>query len=150
MKLINKTKITLASMLLMTGIGANAQWATFNISDALYDYFRSMRDYVQNSNLEVISNGQQLQMAAAQNVVNSDYRNRLTTVYNNILQEDERTRPSYQLCAELSKGQVGVSSVAASMSSGAAVLLVVVVVAQELLPVQAICSRQANNHSREH
>ena len=119
MKLINKTKITLASMLLMTGIGANAQWATFNISDALYDYFRSMRDYVQNSNLEVISNGQQLQMAqAAQNVVNSDYRNRLTTVYNNILQEDERTRPSYQLCAELSKGQVGVSSVAASMSSG--------------------------------
>lgn len=36
----------------MTGIGANAQWATFNISDALYDYFRSMRDYVQNSNLK--------------------------------------------------------------------------------------------------
>lgn len=119
MKMINKTKIALASMLLITGMGANAQWATFNISDALYDYFRSMRDYVQNSNLEVISNGQQLQMAqAAQNVVNTDYRNRLATVYDNILQEDERTRPTYQLCAELSKGQVGVSSVAASMNTG--------------------------------
>ncbi|MHA6897994.1 hypothetical protein [Ralstonia pseudosolanacearum] len=119
MNKINKTKIGMACLLFVTGIGANAQWATFNVSDALYDYFRSMRDYVQNSNLEVISNGQQLQMAqAAQNVVNADYRNRLAMTYNNILQEDDKTRPTYALCVELSKGQVGVSSVAASMNGG--------------------------------
>lgn len=120
MKRLNKTKIGLAVGLILTlTTVSQAQWATFNVSDALYDYFRSMRDYVQNSNLEVISNGQQLQMAqAAQNVVNADYRNRLATVYNNILQDDDKTRPTYQLCVELSKGQVGVSSVAASLQGG--------------------------------
>lgn len=118
MKKLNIKKISLAIGLIVTLSSSQAQWATFNISDALYDYFRSMRDYVQNSNLEAISNGQQLQMAqAAQNVVNADYRNRLATVYNNILQDDEKTRPTYQLCVELSKGQVGVSSVAASMNA---------------------------------
>lgn len=117
MKKINKKKIVLAIGLVLTLSTSQAQWATFNISDALYDYFRSMRDYVMNSNLQVISNGQQLQMAqAAQNVVNSDYRNRLSTVYNNILQEDEKTRPTYQLCAELSKGQVGISTISASLT----------------------------------
>lgn len=119
MKKLNISKISLAIGLVLTITTSQAQWATFNVSDALYDYFRSMRDYVQNSNLQVISNGQQLQMAqASQNVVNTDYRNRLKTVYDNVLEEDERTRPSYQLCVELSKGQVGVSSVAASMGSG--------------------------------
>lgn len=118
MKKINMKKISLAVGLIVTLSTSQAQWATFNISDALYDYFRSMRDYVQNSNLQVISNGQQLQMAqAAQNVVNADYRNRLATVYNNILQDDEKTRPTYQLCVELSKGQVGVSSVATSINA---------------------------------
>lgn len=119
MKKLNISKISLAIGLVLTITTSQAQWATFNVSDALYDYFKSMRDYVQNSNLEVISNGQQLQMAqASQNVVNTDYRNRLATVYNNVLQEDERTKPTYQLCVEVSKGQVGVSSVAASMGSG--------------------------------
>lgn len=116
---INRAKLSVISMLLFTSIGANAQWATFNISDALYDYFRSMRDYATNSNLQVISNGQQLQMAqAAQNVVNTDYRNRLAMTYGNILQEDDRTRPTYALCVEASKGQVGVSSLSASRSTG--------------------------------
>lgn len=120
MKILNKSKIGLAVGLILTlSTASQAQWAVFSVTDALYDYFRSMRDYVQNSNLEVISNGQQLQMAqAAQNVVNADYRNRLATVYNNILQEDDKTRPTYQLCVELSKGQVGVSSVAASLKGG--------------------------------
>lgn len=119
MKKLNISKIGLALSLVLTVTTSQAQWATFNISDALYDYFKSMRDYVQNSNLQVISNGQQLQMAqAAQNVVNTDYRNRLTTVYNNILQADEKLRPSYALCVEVSKGQVGVSSVEASVSGG--------------------------------
>lgn len=119
MKKFKISKIGLALGLVLTMTTSQAQWATFNISDALYDYFKSMRDYVTNSNLQVISNGQQLQMAqAAQNVVNADYRNRMATVYNNILQEDERTRPTYALCVELSKGQVGVSSVAASMNAG--------------------------------
>lgn len=120
MKILNKKKISLAIGLILTVTTASqAQWAVFSVTDALYDYFKSMRDYVQNSNLEVISNGQQLQMAqAAQNVVNTDYRNRLATVYNNILQEDEKTRPTYALCAELSKGQVGISSVAASLQGG--------------------------------
>lgn len=120
MKILNKSKIGLAVGLVLTlSTASQAQWAVFSVTDALYDYFRSMRDYVQNSNLEVISNGQQLQMAqAAQNVVNADYRNRLATVYNNILQEDDKTRPTYQLCVELSKGQVGVSSVAASLKGG--------------------------------
>ena len=81
MKKTNKTKIALALGLLCTGMASQAQWATFNVSDALYDYFRSMRDYVQNSNLEAISNGQQLQMAQAnQNVTNADYRNRFSNV----------------------------------------------------------------------
>lgn len=119
MKNLKINKIGLAIGLVITMTTSQAQFATFNISDALYDYFRSMRDYVQNSNLQVISNGQQLQMAqAAQNVVNADYRNRMATVYNNILQEDEKTRPTFALCIEASKGQVGVSSVAASMSTG--------------------------------
>lgn len=120
MKILNKNKIGLALGLLLTLTTASqAQWATFNVSDALYDYFRSMRDYVQNSNLQVISNGQQLQMAqAAQNVVNADYRNRLATVYNNILQDDDRQRPTYATCIEVSKGQVGISSVAASINGG--------------------------------
>lgn len=120
MKKLNKIKIGLSVGLILTMTTiSQAQWATFNVSDALYDYFRSMRDYVQNSNLQVISNGQQLQMAqAAQNVVNADYRNRLATTYSNVLQEDDRTRPTYALCVELSKGQVGVSSVAASLKGG--------------------------------
>lgn len=115
---INRTKSVLVAMILCTSMGAQAQWATFNVSDVLYDYFRSMRDYVQNSNLQVISNGQQLQMAqAAQNVVNADYRNRMAMTYGNILQEDDKTRPTYALCVEVSKSQVGVSSVAASAGS---------------------------------
>lgn len=120
MKRLNKKKIGLALGLVLTLTTASqAQWATFNVSDALYDYFRSMRDYVQNSNLQVISNGQQLQMAqAAQNVVNADYRNRLATVYNNILQDDNSQRPTWATCIEASKGQVGVASVAASINGG--------------------------------
>ena len=50
---INKTKVALALGLLCTGMASQAQWLTFNVSDALYDYFRSMRDYVQNTNLNV-------------------------------------------------------------------------------------------------
>lgn len=57
MKKMNKTKVALALKLTNTGMASQAQWATFNVSDALYDYFRSMRDYVQNTNLEAISNG---------------------------------------------------------------------------------------------
>lgn len=120
MKRLNKNKLGLAIGLVLTLTTASqGQWATFNVSDALYDYFRSMRDYVQNSNLQVISNGQQLQMAqAAQNVVNADYRNRLATVYNNILQGDEKERPTWATCIEASKGLAGATSVAASFNGG--------------------------------
>jgi hypothetical protein len=118
---INRTKSVLVAMILCTSMGAQAQWATFNVSDALYDYFRSMRDYVTNSNLQAISNGQQLQMAqASQNFFNTDYRNRTAMMASNILQEDDKTRPTYALCVEASKGQVGVSSLAASRSTGGA------------------------------
>lgn len=115
----NKTKIALALGLLCTGMASQAQWATFNVSDALYDYFRSMRDYVQNSNLEAISNGQQLQMAQAnQNVTNADYRNRLAISQNSILDRDQQARPTYELCVSLSQSQAGIASVSSSMNGG--------------------------------
>jgi len=119
MKKTNKTKIALALGLLCTGMASQAQWATFNVSDALYDYFRSMRDYVQNSNLEAISNGQQLQMAQAnQNVTNADYRNRLAMSQNSILNRDQEARPTYELCIAITKSQSGSASVSSSMNGG--------------------------------
>ena len=118
MKNINKLKLVASIGLIFTGVITQAQWATFNVSDALYDYFKSQRDYVQNTNLEAIQSGQQLQMAqASQNVANADYRARMATVYHDITVQDEQQRPTIAQCIEVSKNQVGVAAVAATNSS---------------------------------
>lgn len=109
---LNKKKIAFITGLLFYSSFANAQWATINVSDALYDYFQSMRDYAQNTNLQAIQSGQELQMAqAAQNVMNADVRNRMATTDAQIIQKDNELRPTVEQCIEAS-AQLGRSSVA--------------------------------------
>jgi hypothetical protein len=102
--LLNKKNIITISIFSLLTISTNAQWAIFNINDWVLEYMRATRQAVESAKLSFLSQGQMLQMNQAdENVVNSDYRNRMAIGFSQIMKADDDLRPTLQQCIDSSK-----------------------------------------------
>jgi hypothetical protein len=75
--------------------------------------------YAANTNAESIMAGNSIMMASAsQNVVNTDYRNRIAAGMQSIAKEDDMRRPTLQNCIEASKSENWGTYIGNSISTG--------------------------------